>query len=140
MTGAGAGIEVGDPIPEWVMPEVEPARMRTPAAILRDPNPVHWDLDVVRARRPEGRLVNQGPLNVGYLANMLMAWQGPDCVRRLQVRFDGRVFAGDRVRARGTVVEVDAAAGTAACEVWLERDDGSRPVHGVAVVAISRRG
>ena len=36
-------VAVGDSIPEWVMPEVSAARMRTMAAILRDPNPVHWD-------------------------------------------------------------------------------------------------
>ena len=134
------GVEVGDALPEWVMPEVEAARMRTTAAILRDPNPVHWDVEVVRARRSDARLVNQGPLNVGYLANMLMQWQGPECVRRLQLRFSGRVFAGDRVVARGTVTEVDAAAGTAVCDVWLERDDGSRPVIGVATVVLSRTG
>ncbi|NNE74246.1 MAG: hypothetical protein HKN26_11325, partial [Acidimicrobiales bacterium] len=36
-------IAPGDEIPEWVMPSVRPERMRTTAAILRDPNPVHWD-------------------------------------------------------------------------------------------------
>ena len=39
----------GDRIPEWVMESVSAERMRTMAAILRDPNPLHWDRDAVAA-------------------------------------------------------------------------------------------
>ena len=81
-------------------------------------------------------MINQGPLNVGYVTNMLMAWQGPTCVRRLTLRFPGPVFDGDHITARGVVTEVDGD--TATCEVWLERPDGSRPIEGTAVVVVSR--
>lgn len=131
-------VKVGDRVPDWEMPVVSAERMRTTAAILRDPNPVHWDAIAARSRGGDGRVVNQGPLNVGYLANMLMAWQGPECVRRIRVAFDGRVFDGDRVVARGVVTEVDLVANTATCDVWLDRRGGDRPVHGIAVVALSR--
>jgi len=40
-------VNVGDVIPEWDVPRVAPERMRTMAAILRDPNPVHWDRKTV---------------------------------------------------------------------------------------------
>jgi hypothetical protein len=33
----GRDVRVGDEIPAWDMPRVDPARMRTMAAILRDP-------------------------------------------------------------------------------------------------------
>ncbi len=57
------------------MERVDPQRMKTMAAILRDPYEVHWDHEAVR---PLGfdRVINQGPLNLSYVANMLMAWQG----------------------------------------------------------------
>ena len=42
-------VRVGDRIPEWIMPEVSAERMRTMAALLRDPNPLHWDRDAVEA-------------------------------------------------------------------------------------------
>ncbi|MFT5202997.1 MAG: acyl dehydratase [Candidatus Aldehydirespiratoraceae bacterium] len=133
-------VEVGHPVPEWVMPKVQVARMRTTAAILRDPNPVHWDSDASRARGLDGRRINQGPLNVGYLANMLMAWQGDICVRRLTLQFPDRVLEGDHITARGVVIAVDNREDErlATCEVWLERPDGFRPVVGTAVVALSR--
>ncbi len=122
----------GVAIDPWVMPDVRAERMRTMAAILRDPNPVHWDVEAARGRGRAGHVVNQGPLNVGYLTNMLMAWQGPECLRRLAVRFPGRVFDGDHVTAKGIVVATDGDLAT--CEVWLERPDGSQPVVGTAVV------
>ena len=56
-------LAVGDSIPEWEMASVSPERMRTMAAILRDPNPLHWDRDAVDAL-PLGlgkRTINQGP-------------------------------------------------------------------------------
>ena len=59
-------IKVGDVIPEWVMLSVSAERMKTMAAILRDPNPLHWDRDAVAAI-PLGlgrRTINQGPLGL----------------------------------------------------------------------------
>mgnify|MGYP001822074637 FL=1 len=53
--------------------------MRTMAALLRDPNPLHWDRDAVAAL-PLGfgrRTINQGPLGLGYMVNMLHAWARP---------------------------------------------------------------
>jgi acyl dehydratase len=130
-------IEVGTEIPEWTMEVVDPQRMKTMAAILRDPYEVHWDHDAIR---PLGfdRVINQGPLNLSYAVNMLMSWQGPRCVRRLQVRFTQPVFEGDRLIARGSVASLDVVDGEtrATCDIHLDRDDGVVMV-GTAVVAIS---
>ena len=86
MSVAADDIRPGDEIPPWTMESVDPARMRTMAAILRDPYEVHWDHEAIR---PLGfdRVINQGPLNLSYVTNMLMDWQGAACVRRLNVRF-----------------------------------------------------
>jgi acyl dehydratase len=111
----------GQPIPEWDMPDVEASRMRTMAAILRDPYPVHWDRAANEALGLGGRVINQGPLNLGYIANMLMAWAGPGSVRRLAVAFGRPVLDGDHVTAGGAVREV--IDGVAHCDVWLRRGD-----------------
>ncbi len=58
-----------------------------------------------------GRVINQGPLNLSYIANMLMAWAGPTCVRRLTVSFGRPVLDGDRVTAKGRVVALDDSDG-----------------------------
>jgi acyl dehydratase len=132
-----ADVQPGDEIPPWTMPLVDPARMRTMAAILRDPYPVHWDREANAAIGLGGRVVNQGPLNLGYVVNMLLAWAGPSCVRRLSVSFGRPVLDGDRVTARGRVVSVadDGGERSATCEVWLDRD-GEHVVTGTAIVAL----
>ena len=52
--------------------------MKTVAAILRDPTPIHWDREATRALGLEGRLLNQSPINLGYVVNMLIAWARTD--------------------------------------------------------------
>lgn len=123
--------ETGPSIPEWDMPAVDAARMRTMAAILRDPYPVHWDRAANERLGLGGRVINQGPLNLGYIANMLMAWAGPASVRRLAVAFGRPVLDGDHVVAGGSVREV--VDGVAHCDVWLRRGD-ERVVVGTAEV------
>lgn len=129
---------VNDEIPPWVMERVDPARMKTMAAILRDPYSVHWDPVANAALGFPGRVINQGPLNLGYIVNMLLAWAGPSCVRRLTVSFGRPVLDGDRVVARGrvTAIQLEAGEQRAICEVWLERV-GETVVSGTAVVAIA---
>jgi len=130
----------GDEIPAWTMPFVDPARMRTMAAILRDPYPVHWDRAGNAALGLPGRVINQGPLNLGYIVNMLLAWAGPSCVRRLTVSFGRPVLDGDEVTAGGRVSSLAVVDGErrATCEVWLDRD-GEHVVTGTAVVALDGR-
>ena len=135
---SGPAIQIGDEIPAWAMPRVDAARMRTMAAILRDPYPVHWDREANTRLGLGGRVINQGPLNLGYIVNMLHAWMGPACVRRLTVSFGRPVLDDDCVTARGTVVAIDDVDGErrATCEVRLERE-GETVVSGTAIVAVT---
>ncbi len=134
-------VQVGDPVPEWRLARVSPDRMKLLAAILRDPNPIHWDRDEVARRGLGDHLINQGPTNVGYVCNALLAWAGPDALRRLTVRFTSNVFDEDEVVAGGVVTAVDEVDGIrlVTCDVWLDRGDGTRAVEGDAVVAVSGR-
>ena len=137
MRVAAADTQPGDEIPPWTMASVDPARMRTMAAILRDPYPVHWDRNANEALGLGGRVINQGPLNLGYIVNMLLAWAGPSSVRRLTVSFGAPVLDGDRVTAGGRVDSVTVVDGErrAECVVWLDRD-GVHVVTGTAIVAL----
>jgi acyl dehydratase len=132
-------VHVGDAIPSWSMDHVDPARMKTMAAILRDPYPVHWDRTANAAFGLGGRVINQGPLNLSYIVNMLLMWTGPSSVRRLTVSFGRPVLDGEQVVACGVVraLSVDGGETRAECNVWLERD-GEHVVDGVAVVAVPK--
>ncbi len=130
-------LEVGTEIPPWVMETVTPERMRTMAAILRDPNPLHWDRTAVEAIGFGRRCINQGPLGLGYMVNMLHAWKGPECIKRIVMTFPKVVFEGDCVTARGTVTALREENGSrlADCDIWLERD-GERLLEGQATVTV----
>ena len=126
-------------MPQWVMESVSAERMRTMAAILRDPNPLHWDRDAVAAL-PLGlgrRTINQGPLGLSYIVNMLHAWQGPGCIRRIVMRFPDVVLDGDRVVAGGRIDGLRDDGSIAHCSVWLRRDDHTL-LEGEAEVLLSR--
>lgn len=127
-------INVGDQLPEFVVPSVDPARMKTMAAILRDPYRVHWDREATREMGLDGRVINQGPLNLSYIINMLHAFVGPTSIQRLTVTFGRPVFDGDRVVAGGEVTEVQDSL--LVCGVWLKRGD-EIVVSGTAVVDVA---
>ena len=131
---------VGDSIPEWVMPSVSAERMRTMAAILRDPNPLHWDRDAVAALPMVlgRRTINQGPLGLGYLVNMLQDWAGDGCIRRIKMTFPQVVLDGDRVIARGriTALRDENSEQLADCDIWLEHGERGVLLQGKATVRL----
>ena len=128
----------GEPLPPLIVERVGVDRMKTMAALLRDPYPVHWDPEALRAAGLGDRPINQGPLNVAYVANMLMAWSGETSLRRLTVSFHGVVRDGDSVTAGGTHDETIDVGGERRhrCTVWLDRGD-HRLLSGTAEVAAS---
>lgn len=133
-------VEPGTEVPPFVVESVPVEAMKTVAALLHDPNPIHFDLDAVAALGMGDRPVNQGPTNMAYVVNMLTAWTGDSaCLRRLQVRFLGNVFAGDRVAARGVVTGVreEGAERLADLDVWLERSPEDRVLAGTATVVLA---
>ena len=133
-------VAAGSPIPEWLMESVSAEKMRTMAAILRDPNPVHWDRASCDALGFGKRTINQGPLGLSYMINMLHAWAGPGCISRLVMTFPKVVLDGDRIAARGLVTAVRTVNDDrfADCDIWLERDVNDRPLVGTAVVRLPR--
>jgi acyl dehydratase len=133
-------VGVGTHIPPRVVEHVGTAEMKTMAALLADPNPIHWDPAVTRALGMGDRVVNQGPINMSYVMNALVSWVGdePSRLRAITLRFMANVFEGDRVEAGGTVTGVRDVNGErlADCDVWLDITDGSRALAGTAVVAL----
>lgn len=131
-------VNVGDQIPDWVMPSVSPERMRTMAAILRDPNPVHWDPRVSEKLGFGHHTINQGPLGLSYMVNMLHDWAGTQCLRRLWMEFPMAILDGDHITAKGKVTKVLEQAGEklAECDVWLERPGTDAPLKGHATVLL----
>jgi acyl dehydratase len=108
------------------------------AAILRDPNPVHWDRKMMARMGLGERTINQGPLGLSYMVNMLHVWTGPYSIRRLVMRFPHAVLSGDHVIAPGVVTGVREENGErlADCDVWLHREGIDKPLEGSATVLL----
>ena len=65
-------------LPGWKLDHVDPARMKTLALLLADPNPIHLDAAAARRLGVADRQVNQGPSTMAMAANMLLAaFPGP---------------------------------------------------------------
>jgi len=106
------GLKVGDELPPFIVDSVDPQRMKTMAALLDDPNPIHFDKDLVVRLGYGEAPVNQGPTTMAYMTNVLVGAFGARAIRRFQCRFLGNVFAGERIECRGTVTAIDTATST----------------------------
>jgi acyl dehydratase len=120
---------VGTALKPFRVESVSSQSMKTWAVILHDPNPIHLDPAVVKAKGLGERVINQGPVNLAYLINMLRAAVPGGSVESLEVRYVDNVFAGDAVEAGGAVTSVSSEGGRRklVCDVWL-RVDGRGPV------------
>lgn len=133
-------VTVGTELPAWDVPEVSAEKMKTMAALLADPSPIHFDVATLQALGMGDRPVNQGPLNMGYVMNAVTTWAGgADRLRMLRVRFLGNVLAGQALRVTGTVTAVREQDGAtlADCDVALSVTGGEQVVSGRATVVLS---
>ena len=103
------------------------------------PYPVHWDPNLVDSLPFEvgKKTINQGPLGLSYMINMLHDWAGPGCVKRIFMTFPHIVLSEDRVIAKGRVTQIDGT--DILCDIWLERDEkkllvGNATVNGEGVL------
>lgn len=126
----------GHMLEPYVAESVDAEKMKLMAAILQDPNPIHFDVDVVRALGYGELPINQGPINMAWFMSCAVHFAGGrDRLLRTQMRFLGNVYAGERFVAEGIVTAVDAESATA--ELAIECFAGGRPVlAGTATVAI----
>jgi acyl dehydratase len=130
-------LQVGQQIEPFVIESVDAERMKTMAAILQDPNPIHFDTEATRALGMGDKPVNQGPINLTWLMESVMRFAGgPEALVSVKLRFLGNVFGGERFECTGTVTSVDSEAGEAQLELSATAD-GRPALSGVAVVAIT---
>jgi 3-hydroxybutyryl-CoA dehydratase len=127
-------LTAGAELEPFVVESVSAEAMRTIAALLRDPTPIHFAPEVVARLGMGDRVINQGPANLGYVMNALLAAAPAGRIERVEVRFKANVRAGDRAVAGGVVTELDDAGERVACDVWLDVQDGDRALEGTAVV------
>lgn len=129
-----ASINVGDALPPFVIESVSPAAMRDWSVFLADPNPIHLDVAAVQAAGLGDKRINQGPINVAYMMNMLLAAFPGGGIAAMDSKFLDNVYEGDRAVASGTVTAVDG--NRISCEFSLTVDGRGVVNSGTAIVTI----
>jgi acyl dehydratase len=99
-------VNVGDVLKPFTI-TAKPEAMKEWAVFLHDPNPIHLDVEVVKAKGLGDRVINQGPANVAYMMNMLLENFPDGSIQSMNSRFVDNVYGGDEVISSGTVTQID---------------------------------
>jgi acyl dehydratase len=91
------------------------------------------------AARREGLpgMITPGNMSMGLLTTLIDGWAGPGRLRRLGTTFRGLVLPDRMIRLCGAVTQKDEAERTVELDLWIESDEGERPVIGTATVALA---
>lgn len=132
-------INIGDQLTPFVMESVSPESMKAWAVFLADPNPIHLDVEVVKAKGLGDRVINQGPTNVAYIINMLHNNFPNGQIEELDSRFLDNIYGGDKVETFGTVTDVseDGDITRVHCDIGLRVEGRGDVISGTARLAIS---
>ncbi len=125
---------VGDALPPFTIEDVSSRAMKQWAVFLADPNPIHLDVEAVKAKGLGDRVINQGPINVAYVMNMLLRAFPRGRIETMDSRFLDNVYAGDRAIVNGKIVAIEGNRIT--CEFALEVDGRATVNSGTATVEI----
>ncbi len=100
---------------------------------------IHYDKEWARSEGYDDVLVT-APLLLSLVTRMLNSWTGhPFAIRKLSTMSRAYAYPGQKLTARGVVRQVTQDTGLVECDVYIERDDGSQPVVGSAVVHLPSR-
>jgi acyl dehydratase len=131
---------IGWTLPPFRIDPVDPERMKVMALLLHDPNPIHFDPASVTSLGPDPRVINQGPISLGYVVTMLTGALGDRArITSVACRYLANVRAVDAVSVGGELVALtplEGGATSATFEVWLDIDGGERALVGTATVTL----
>ena len=126
-------VRAGDTGPEFAVGPLTRTDIVRYAGASGDLNPIHHD-EVFARSAGLPMVMAHGMLSAGLLGSFLTRWFGAGSVRRFKVRFRERVWPGDTLTARGSVVSVQD--GRAVLDLELMRQDGAVVISGSAEVAL----
>ncbi|CAG9171156.1 hypothetical protein LMG23992_01948 [Cupriavidus laharis] len=129
-------VQVGDLLPELVLPAVDRTTLALFGGASGDHNPIHIDTDFARrAGMPD--VFAQGMLGMAWLGRLLTQWVPQACLRGFDVRFQGITHLGNRITCSGRVVEKVEADGERRVRVEIQTANqyGNPKIVGEAVVA-----
>lgn len=129
-------VNVGDVLKPFSI-TAKPEAMKDWAVFLRDPNPIHLDVEVVKAKGLGDRVINQGPMNVAFIMNMLLENFPGAVIKSMDSRFVDNVYGDDNVISNGTVTQIEDTNDGKMVHCEINLTAGERTViTGVATIQI----
>lgn len=123
-----ADVQVGEELPPLTNLMTQEIINRY-AKVTGDYNPIHVDPDFAKNTQ-FGTTIAHGVISVSYLFQALTNWLGTGALRgtKMRITFLSPVRPGDTVTAKGKVLEKrqETGHGVAACELWIENQQGQR--------------
>lgn len=129
-----AGVEEGDDLPAQEV-FLGKDQVRAYARAAGQWAPRFTDDEGARQEGLPG-MITPGNMSMGLLGTLIERWAGVGTLRRLGTTFRGLVLPGRTLRLCGTVTQKDDEGRTVELDVWIESDEGERPVIGTATVAL----
>lgn len=127
-------MKTGDILAPLAIGRVSEETIRLWSEFLADPNPIHLDPAATAAMGLGHRVISQGPANLAYVINLLMANFPGKKIDSIATQFSDNVFAGDIATAAGRVLSVDDDILT--CEAWLEIEGRGRAIFCEATIRL----
>jgi acyl dehydratase len=130
-------VQVGDLLPDLVLPPVDRTTLALFAGASGDHNPAHIDIDVARASgMPD--VFAQGMLGMAWLGRLLTNWAPQSQLRKFDVRFAGITHLGNAICCTGKVVEKLDHSGEPCVRVEISSANqfGQSKIVGVALIAL----
>jgi acyl dehydratase len=136
-TPSYASVQVGDQLPDVLLPPVDRTTLALFAGASGDHNPIHIDTDVAR-RSGMPDVFAQGMLGMAWLGRVVTGWAPQSQLRSYNVRFQGITHLGNAMRCSGRVVEKLEHEGEPCVRIELQSINqfGQTKIVGDALVAL----
>ena len=134
-------VNVGDEIPSFSKPPITEVQLVKYAGASGDYNPIHT-VHHYAEKAGLGGVIAHGMLSMGFAGEHVTRWIGEaGTLKRLKVRFAAMTRPGDVITLKGEVADKKEADGEklVECELWAEKEDGTKTIVGSATVALPER-
>lgn len=131
-------VSVGDASPEIHVGEITRTMIVRYAGASGDFNPIHHD-EVFATEAGLPSIFAMGMMNAGFVAHLLQDWMGLGNVRKYSVKFKERVWPGDQLKGKGTVVSKAQPGNMVKVELTLVNQHDKVALQADALVALPSR-
>ncbi len=135
-------VKAGDEVPSITKPPITEVQLVKYAGASGDFNPIHT-VHHYAEKAGLGGVIAHGMLSMAFAGEHVKQWIGDSGdLKRLKVRFTSMTRPGDVVSLKGTVTDKKQADGEnlVDCDIWIEKEDGTKTIVGNATVALPARG